>query len=650
MRPRNRNAGLSLLEVLIAVMIAGIIAAALIPMIGDYGEKAKQARKEANFQIKASAVERYRMDHKAPLGFVLDPQTNELIEYGLMTMQGPSAQLLLPTDANGNVLGDPMGSSPGPYVHGPYLAAIPPEPATLLLGQELEFEKGSVRRLAEGSPIYIRIQGTPDGPATSWRLVVAASSKKLPNAFDHGVYNNKREWMDDTYWRTAVAELTPEELESLVRRSSIRYASRPSPRVLAALAGALVAAIEDSELLDRNTAMWAPNPTPAAVRCALKEIVEFGGDSKEWQAEYTGALDIAVKCYGGVTGYERSYALGIESQFIEVVGDRAELDVATAKLAEVAKKTPELGPVSTIYTSIVEAITAEGQARVFGGRKDVMVMALTVQPMRLWRERTCLTRDRFAEEVMEVFDPLQEFASEFYADDAQKTLIAKQDKLVDEAKKAGLSWEVREGEDRYEALLGEVCRRLEGADAKFAIEAANATAGILAGAAMTARRPLYVHESIGATPYDDCVNGGTTKAGVFPQKFKQSVDAYKAGNTDYLLMVAKDQAALAELDMAKVIPEVERYFNVSLKDGDAVLFEALTGIKTAEPELDDESYERALTYFMQVISPKTKDSGTTWNYQGAKAHLGVRAITGTVGVATALQGALDASLQEFLRE
>lgn len=132
-KKRRSEAGLSLIEVLLVVLLLGIIATAVVPMMSSYSARAREARAEANDAVQAQAVERYSAEHKVGLGLVYDAAIDGILPYGIETMQGPMAQLLLPTDVNGNVMGDPATTNPGPFSYGPYLAQLPPEPASLVL-------------------------------------------------------------------------------------------------------------------------------------------------------------------------------------------------------------------------------------------------------------------------------------------------------------------------------------------------------------------------------------------------------------------------------------------------------------------------------------------------------------------------------------
>src|SRR5438132_6789424 len=136
MNPRWRGAGgFTLLEVLIATMIIGIVAAALMPMVTDYASQAKLARQYADAQTVQTAMKQYSLVHTASAGFVRGPDGSLYVYTG--TSGNPELavwdQILMPTDMNGNVMSDPIFPG-GSYTYGPYLLTKPAPAALLLAG------------------------------------------------------------------------------------------------------------------------------------------------------------------------------------------------------------------------------------------------------------------------------------------------------------------------------------------------------------------------------------------------------------------------------------------------------------------------------------------------------------------------------------
>lgn len=147
MRTRERAGGFSLLDVLIAIMLVGIIAAAVVPMIGDYSERAMLVRNYANLQEIGKAMTRYDLVHQAPLGYVYDSSQSPAayVQYRPEDAIGFWRQLMNPTDANGNVLRDAVTASSGPFAYGPYLRGEG-KAASLLLaaGETIEERRSGV--------------------------------------------------------------------------------------------------------------------------------------------------------------------------------------------------------------------------------------------------------------------------------------------------------------------------------------------------------------------------------------------------------------------------------------------------------------------------------------------------------------------------
>ncbi len=139
MRSSNRAiGGFTILEMLIAIMIIGIVAGAALPLLGDWSRQAKDARFATNVATLQGAQTGYQLVHQAPLGWVLDTRQNPpvLVQYGLADSSGILAQLMHPTDVNGNVNVDPINPAAGPYVYGPYVDERSTLfPAALLLAQ-----------------------------------------------------------------------------------------------------------------------------------------------------------------------------------------------------------------------------------------------------------------------------------------------------------------------------------------------------------------------------------------------------------------------------------------------------------------------------------------------------------------------------------
>lgn len=181
MRQRNeRMSGFSLIEVLIAIMIVGIVAAAVVPLIGEYAEQARVARVMANLKQVKQAVTRYALEHKAPWGFVYDPNDpSEVVKpYKHAGLEGFAAQLQEPTDIYGNVMGDPIGSVVGPFDAGPYaLDAFVPVPAALLLAAKPTTLQAAVPKSTQAYVNFVvdlTLTGTVDTTTTpftqTWTL------------------------------------------------------------------------------------------------------------------------------------------------------------------------------------------------------------------------------------------------------------------------------------------------------------------------------------------------------------------------------------------------------------------------------------------------------------------------------------------------
>lgn len=120
----NRG-GFTLLEVLIAMMIVGILVAAALPLLSDQAAQARVARILADGRMVSEAVDCYNLAHRAPAGWIL-------VDGLLHEVSDVSKQLTSPTDANGNVMGSALDPDAGPFPYGPYLYR-PPAPASLLM-------------------------------------------------------------------------------------------------------------------------------------------------------------------------------------------------------------------------------------------------------------------------------------------------------------------------------------------------------------------------------------------------------------------------------------------------------------------------------------------------------------------------------------
>lgn len=100
-RPRHRNSGFTLIEVLIVVVIMAVLAATIIPQFSSSASDAKTSATKFNLQSLRSQIELYKLHHNGVLP----------------TLTGGSLpQLTKATDANGNI-----GTTGASYPYGPYM-------------------------------------------------------------------------------------------------------------------------------------------------------------------------------------------------------------------------------------------------------------------------------------------------------------------------------------------------------------------------------------------------------------------------------------------------------------------------------------------------------------------------------------------------
>jgi prepilin-type N-terminal cleavage/methylation domain-containing protein len=139
------RAGFTLLEVLLAVMVVGIIAAAVLPVVADHQKKAVQARLDANVAEVSKAILRYESEHLTTVGYIWDQGVpGGLIAYRHEDAEGFIRQLEGVTDRFGNVQGDAFGSQAGAYGYGPYLGKGQAfAPASMLLAKKSVGFRGS---------------------------------------------------------------------------------------------------------------------------------------------------------------------------------------------------------------------------------------------------------------------------------------------------------------------------------------------------------------------------------------------------------------------------------------------------------------------------------------------------------------------------
>jgi prepilin-type N-terminal cleavage/methylation domain-containing protein len=134
---RSREGGFTLLEILIAVLIVGIMATAVVPMMGTYNSQARAARLMSDGNNLIKAMERYTFEHATAIGTVVDPADPSITNVYLDSSSDPElslyTQLLNPTDKNGNPMNEPAFAGAGPFSYGPYLDHKP-RPASLLIG------------------------------------------------------------------------------------------------------------------------------------------------------------------------------------------------------------------------------------------------------------------------------------------------------------------------------------------------------------------------------------------------------------------------------------------------------------------------------------------------------------------------------------
>jgi general secretion pathway protein G len=106
MRTNKKNAGFTLVEILIVVVILGILAAIVIPQFTQASTEARENSLKANLQTIRSQIELYKIQHNDDL-----PGTVTGVDF--------EAAMTGTTDINGASSGTDFG---------PYLQQIPPNP------------------------------------------------------------------------------------------------------------------------------------------------------------------------------------------------------------------------------------------------------------------------------------------------------------------------------------------------------------------------------------------------------------------------------------------------------------------------------------------------------------------------------------------
>jgi len=96
-RLKNQR-GFTLIELIAVISILGILAALVVPRVGDYTQRARIAKAKGEINILKNAIERYNAEHN-----------NTLNESA--TLSSVQAQLTGKTDVSGN-----SGTDFGPYI------------------------------------------------------------------------------------------------------------------------------------------------------------------------------------------------------------------------------------------------------------------------------------------------------------------------------------------------------------------------------------------------------------------------------------------------------------------------------------------------------------------------------------------------------
>jgi len=120
MMTRKPNAGFTLIEILIVVIILGILAAIVIPQFGNASKDAKQASLVSTVQTLRSQIAMFRLQHNDFLPGVV-PVTGAGATFSQSTFWD---QLTSYSDVTGVV----NATKTPPYDKGPYMQSIPRNP------------------------------------------------------------------------------------------------------------------------------------------------------------------------------------------------------------------------------------------------------------------------------------------------------------------------------------------------------------------------------------------------------------------------------------------------------------------------------------------------------------------------------------------